>query len=223
MMNKNAIKGILFDLDGTLFDSEYYQWQGWVEPLRKYGIELTKEMYLKYAGKNSKDAIDREMIEDFKLDIPIGALWEEKRKLIGKWFNEKPMPLLPYAKEVVEFFVNNPKFKVVLSSGNDIDEIEAKLKLNDFNKYFPIIVCGSDVKNSKPAPDIYIEGAKRLGLLPEECLAIEDTQYGLESAKAAGLSCFVVPNEYSVKQDFSRADKICGSLKDVIDYFTNDE
>jgi len=61
-MNKENIKGIIFDLDGVLFDSEYYQWQGWVEPLREYGIELTKEMYFAYAGKNGKQ-IDEELIK----------------------------------------------------------------------------------------------------------------------------------------------------------------
>lgn len=221
-MDKKNIKGILFDQDGVLFDSEYYQWQGFAEPLKKYGIELTKEMYFSYAGKNGKQ-IDKEMISDFKLGLNLGELVAQKAPLIKKWFNEKAMPLMPYAKEAVEFFANNPKFKLGLCSGGDTEEIMAKLGKNDFVKYFPVIVAGSDVANSKPAPDIYIEGAKRLGLRPEECLAIEDTQYGLQSAKDAGLSCFVVPNEYSAKQDFSRADKICGSLKDVIEYFTNNE
>jgi len=217
-MNKENIKGIIFDLDGILFDSEYYQWQGWVEPLRKYGVELTKELYFNYAGKSGKQ-IDQELIRDFKLDLKEEDLLEQKKILIEKWFSEKTMPLMPFSKETVEYFINNPKFKIALCSGGDEKEIITKLEKNDFLKYFPILVAGSHVKRSKPWPDIYLLAVERLGLKPEECLAFEDTQYGLQAAKDAGINCFAVPNEYSIKQDFSRADKILSSLKEGIEYF----
>lgn len=219
-MNKEDIKGIIFDLDGVLFDSEYYQWQGWVEPLRKYGIELTKEMYFTYAGKNGKQ-IDEELVKDFNLNIPVGTLLGEKKKLIEIWFNEKTMPIMPFAKEAVEFFVSNPQFKIALCSGGDTEEIMAKLEKNDFIKYFPVIVAGSDVERSKPNPDIYLLAVKKLGLKPEECLAFEDTQYGLQAAYSAGAHCFAVPNEYSEKQDFSKADKVLSSLKGAVEFFEN--
>ncbi|MDD4531146.1 MAG: HAD family phosphatase [Candidatus Pacebacteria bacterium] len=217
-MNKAKIKGIIFDLDGVLFDSEYYQWQGWVEPLRKYGIELTKEMYFKYAGKSWKP-IEQEMIKDFNLDLKERDLWDEKKKLLEKWFTEKAMPLMPFSREAVEYFSSNPKYKMALCSGGDKDEIVTKLEKNDFLKYFPVIVAGSDVEKSKPFPDIYLLAAEKIGLKPEECLAFEDTQYGLQAAKDAGIACFAVPNEYSEKQDFSRADKVLSSLKEAIDFF----
>ncbi|MFA5087146.1 MAG: HAD family phosphatase [Candidatus Paceibacterota bacterium] len=221
-MAKEKLKGILFDLDGVLFDTEYYQWQGWAEPLKEYGIELTKEIYFNYAGKSWK-YIDSEMIHDFNLPLQEGELWEKKKSLIEKWFTEKAMPLMPFAKEAVEYFHNNPKFKLGLCSGGDKEEVIAKLEKNNFLKYFSIIVAGDDVKNSKPAPDIYLAGIKKIGLMPKECVAIEDTQYGLQSAKDAGLACFVVPNEYSEKQDFSRADKIFKSLKELVGYFNSNE
>ena len=217
-MDKDKIKGIIFDLDGVLFDSEYYQWQGWVEPLRKYGIELTKEMYFKYAGKSWKP-IEQEMIKDFNLDLKERDLWDEKKKLLEKWFTEKAMPLMPFSREAVEYFFSNPKYKLALCSGGDKDEIVTKLEKNDFLKYFPVIVAGSDVEKSKPFPDIYLLAAEKIGLKPEECLAFEDTQYGLQAAKDAGIACFAVPNEYSAKQDFSRADKILSSLNEAIKFF----
>ena len=217
-MDTSKIKGIIFDLDGVLFDSEYYQWQGWVLPLRKYGIELTKEMYFKYAGKSGKQ-IDEELTKDFNLNIPIGTLLEEKKKLIEKWFSELTMPLMPFAREAVEFFCANPKLRVALCSGGDTKEIMDKLDRNDFAKYFSVIAAGSDVERSKPWPDIYLSAVERLGLKPEECLAFEDTQYGLQAAKAAGVLCFVVPNEYSLKQDFSKADKVLSSLKNGVAFF----
>ena len=215
-MDKNKIKGIIFDLDGVLLETEYYQWQGWVIPLRDFGIELTKEKYFNYAGKNGKQ-IDEELIKDFNLNLNKGELLLKKEPLLIKWFEEKKLNYMFYAKEAVEFFSSN--FKIALCSGGPREEIILKLEKAELIHYFPIIVAGSDVEKSKPAPDIYLKAQELIGLPKEECLAIEDTQYGLQAAKDAGLNCVSIPNEYSLKQDFSRADMVCKSLKELVEYF----
>ena len=215
-MEKQKIKGIIFDLDGVLLETEYYQWQGWVIPLREFGIELTKEMYFNYAGKNGKQ-IDKELIKDFNLNLNEGELLSRKEPLLLKWFSEKKLNYMPFAKEATEFF--STRFKIALCSGGPREEIMLKLEKAELIRYFPIIVAGSDVQNSKPAPDIYLKAKELIGLSAEECLAVEDTQYGLQAAKDAGLNCVSIPNEYSLKQNFSRADLVCNSLKDLIEYF----
>lgn len=220
-MDIKNIKGLIFDLDGVITDSEYYQWQGWVLPLKEYGIELDKETYIKkYCGKSGVH-IDAELIKDYKLNISEGTLWEEKKKLLEIWFNEKPMPLMPYALEAIQFLSKKFNTNFALCSGGDRREIEAKLRLTNLLGYFPNITAGDEVKKSKPNPDIYLLSVERIGLKPGECIAIEDTQYGLQAAKDAGMYCIVIPNEYSTAQDFSRADKICSSLKEVMQLFSN--
>jgi beta-phosphoglucomutase-like phosphatase (HAD superfamily) len=186
---ENNIKAIIFDLDGTLFDSEGYQWQGWVVPLRKYGIELSKEQYFKYGGKQGEQ-IESEIYEDFGLKLKPGEILKQKMELLEKWFSEEKLDL-----------------------------IMMKLKNNDFEQYFSVITAADEVKIGKPNPDIYLLCAKKLDLKPHECLAIEDTMYGLQAAKDAGMICYAVPNQYSKSQDFSRADKILDSLNDLIEEF----
>ncbi|MCK9437945.1 MAG: HAD family phosphatase [Synergistaceae bacterium] len=217
-MKKDKIRGIIFDLDGTLFNSEYYQWQAWAKPLQKLGIKLTKKAYCRYAGKNRK-TVERELIKDYNLKIKNGVLLEAKRKLIEKWANEKKLELMPYSRESVEFFANNSNFIVALCSGGNKKETIAKLKNNDFLKYFSIIISDDEVKRGKPSPDIYSLTIKKMGLKPKECLAFEDTQHGLMSAKTAGAKCFSIPNEYTSTQNFSNADRILSSLKEAIVFF----
>jgi HAD superfamily hydrolase (TIGR01509 family) len=215
-MNNKEIKAIIFDLDGTLFDSEGFQMKGWVIPLKKYGIDLTKEQYLKYAGKQGEQ-IEEEIYKEYNLNLKKGELLSLKMDLLEQWFSTQKLVLMPFAKEVVEYFYNNSNYKLGLCSGGNVNEIMLKLKNNNFDHYFDAITGGDEVKIGKPHPDIYLLCAKKLGVEPNNCLAFEDTMYGLQSAKDAGMYCYTVPNEYSKNQDFSRADKVLKSLKDVLD------
>src|SRR5574343_167575 len=104
-MEKN-IKAIIFDLDGTLFDSEGFQMKGWAVPLEKYGVKLTKQKYLDYAGKQG-EMIEPEIYKDFNLNLETGELLKQKMELLEKWFNEEKLDLMPFAKEVVEYFYNS--------------------------------------------------------------------------------------------------------------------
>jgi HAD superfamily hydrolase (TIGR01509 family) len=211
------IKGIIFDLDGVLVDTEGYQWQGWVEILKPLGISLSKEEYFKYAGKTG-NIIESELVKDYNLKIEKGSLLKQKEELLIEWFSSKELKLLPYAKEAIEFFIDK-KMKIAIASGGPKDEIILKLKRIDLYSLFPVITSSGEVKRGKPFPDIYLLSAERLELKPEECLAFEDTQYGLGAAKSAGLTCFAVPGEFSVKQDFSRADKTFTNLKEAIEFY----
>jgi len=214
----NQIKGIIFDLDGVLIDTEYYQWQGWVKVLKPFKIFLSKKEYFNYAGKGG-DIIESELKEKYKLKIEKDQLKKEKEKLLIKWFKTKNIKLTPYAKKTVEFFAKNKNLKIAIASSGQKEEVVLKLKRSGLDRYFPIIVTRSEVKRGKPYPDIYLLAKKLLKLKPKDCLAIEDTQFGIESAKSAGLFCFAIPNEYSKKQDFSKADKILKNLKGLIEWF----
>jgi len=211
-----GFKGIIFDLDGVLTDTEYYQWQGWVEALKPFGINISKEDYFNYAGKRG-DIIEAELIKNYNLNIEMGSLLKKKEKLLIEWFHNKELKLLPYARESVEFF--SKIAKIAVASGGPKDEVILKLKRVNLYNYFPIITAGNEVKRGKPFPDIYLLAAQRLILNPEDCLAFEDTEYGLAAAKSAGLTCFAIPSEFSVKQSFSKADKIFKDLGGVINYF----
>ena len=146
-------------------------------------------------------------------------LIREKRKTTLEYFTERPPKFMPYAKEAMVFFSRNG-FKLGVATGNLKDVVINTLKRAGADGIFSAIVDGRDVARGKPYPDTYLLAAQKLGLEPKRCLAIEDTQYGVESAKAAGFYSFAVPNEISSLQDFSQADKVFSSLKEVIKFFT---
>ena len=213
------IKGAVFDVDGLLVDTEGYQYRGWVEVLKPLGLTITPEEYFQYAGKTGS-LIEQELVKKYGLKIKERALIEVKEKLLIKWFGKESLKPMPHAKEAVQFFIDKG-LKIAVCSGSPEEEIKLKLRKTGLDKFSLIITSGNDVKRGKPFPDSYIMAAKKLGLKPEECMAFEDTQYGLQSAKDAGLKCLAVPSQYSTKQDFSRADGIFPSLREAVDFVKN--
>ena len=210
------LKGAIFDLDGLLVDTESLQWQGWGEVLKPFGISLSKEDYLKYAGKAGK-IIEAELIKDYNLNIKKSSLLKEKEDLLLKWLRAKPLKAFSFAKEAIKFF-KKFKIKVAVVSGGPRNEVEFKLKKIKLYHLIDVIISGSDVKKGKPNPDIYLLGVEKLNLKPKDCISFEDTEYGVKSAKSAGLICVAIPNEFSKKQNFSKANAKFNNLREAIDW-----
>jgi len=215
----NKIKAVIFDVDGLLVDTEKYQWLGWVEVLKPYHKTVTKKQYLKYAGKQG-DLIESELLSDLNLSLQKNILLVKKEALLIEWFTAKRLHLMSYAREALGYFKD---LNLILAAASGSKSVEAVLKLKKTGifPYFQQITGGDMVKRGKPFPDTYIVASKSIAVKPEFCLAFEDTQYGVESAKSAGMYCIAVPNEFSRKQDFSLADGIVGSLKDVVSVLTH--
>jgi len=207
------IKGALFDLDGTLTDTELIQYEGWVEALKPYDCILTKKDYLGYVGK-SGEYIAEELVRKFNLKITPKELIGRKKRNAEEFLEKNEIKLMPYAKEAVECFMEKG-CKVGVVTGGRRDELEIKLRKSGLMRYFDVRISADDVKNGKPFPDVYIEALKRLGLEARETIAFEDTEFGVLSAKAAGIKCFAIPTELSAKQDFSKADGIFSNLKEA--------
>lgn len=210
-------KAVIFDIDGVLVETEYFQWQGWIEAMKPYGKKLTKNQYFKYAGKTGS-IIEQELIKDLKLDVKSNTLLNFKEKLLIDWFHDKPLKLMPYALETIKFF-KSKNIPFAAATGSNEDEARLKLAKTGLLEYFDVIAANDHVKRGKPFPDIYIYACKLLNLSPANCIAFEDTQYGVEAAKSAGLKCFAIPNEFSKDQDFSKADGVFVSFQETVSLF----
>ena len=216
------LKAALFDLDGTSVETEHLQYMAWKEVLEPFGVSLEKKEYIsQYAGKVGK-IIEAELIEKYGLETRPGLLLQQKENLVLEYFLTKPLEVRPYARETIEFFASRPDIMTAIVTSGPMAEVVVKLKRTGLYDRFDAIASADQVENGKPHPDLYILGIEKLGekagfrIRPEECVAFEDTQYGVESAKAAGVVCLAVPNEYSESQDFSMADGVFQDLGDAL-------
>jgi len=217
MIDLNRIKGVIFDCDGVLVDTERWHWQSWVEILKPFNIDLSKNEYFNYSGIR-EEIIEADLIKKHLINVKKGELEKKKKDLMKEWVKTKNIILMPFAREAVQFFANKGLRMAVAGNAPRAENI-LKLKSANLNSYFSMLVAGDDVKRGKPYPDIYLLGCERLELKPEDCLAIEDAEYGLQAAKSAGLTCFVVPSEFSAKQDISKADMVFKNLKELTEFY----
>lgn len=212
------IKGVFFDLDGTLVNTEQVQSIGLKKTFDFYNLDIPICEYYKFIGKGMTQ-IESEVKKDFNLDIQDGEMREKRKEIIMDLFKEKKLPLMPYALESLEYF--SKRYPLGICSTGEKEEVLLKLKVNKLDKYFDFIVTASDVKFGKPAPDIYLKAVEKIKFKNFECLTFEDTFSGLLSAKTAKIHCFSIPNEYEKHKDFSIADQKLESLKQGVELFKN--
>jgi beta-phosphoglucomutase len=215
------LKALLFDLDGTLIDSEFFHYELWNEVLEEWGGKLTYEEWLKnHAGiplpKNAQTLSDR-----FNIQTPLQKLIERREGLTLERLKTKDVKLMPYVTEVLDFF-EAKGLTMALVTSSPRKDVEAIFERNGLDKYFKLIITRSEVTKSKPDPESYHVCVEKLGLANDECIAFEDTINGLKSAKAAGLTCIVIQSNTEEHPNLSIADQLFLDFREAKDYLVTE-
>ncbi len=209
----HKISCLIYDMDGLLLDTEKIYTEVTQEIVGEYGKVFDLSLKQSIIGRPSSDAA--KIIVD-SLDLPITAqdyLDSRKDTLIEKFKNTQPMP---GAKEMTShFFSHGIPQAIATSSSSPIYDAKYTKHKKWFSQ-FDKIIRGDDpeLKLGKPAPDIFLLAAKRIGIEPEECLVFEDAPAGSEAAIAAGMSVVVVPHSEMGHNLFKNPSQILASLKD---------
>lgn len=187
----SKIKALLFDLDGTLIDSEKFHFDCWNEFLHPFGVTLElKDWLTNYAGiplpQNAKTLIER-----YKIDTDLAGFIARREQLTYEGFKTKDIALMPFALEFIQFFYEKGLTLAVVTASPRVD-VDAVFERNGLAKYFKVFITRTDVSKSKPDPESYQVCVERLGLQKDECLVFEDTVNGVKSAMAAGITCYAI-------------------------------
>jgi beta-phosphoglucomutase len=207
----SAIKAIVFDFDGVLADSEPLHLRSYQEVLSPLGVTLTREQYYAdYLGYDDEGVFrNLAAARGFELDARrLESLIAEKGRVYDTIIASGDV-LYPGAVACVARMAS--AFPLGIASGALRHEIEAVLRGARMDRHFRFIVASGETAESKPAPDPYRRAAELHGHAPKECLAIEDSRWGIESARAAGLRCVAITHTYPADQ-LSHADRVVESL-----------
>jgi HAD superfamily hydrolase (TIGR01509 family) len=183
---------VIFDMDGVLVDGEPLHFRAVNELLANEGKAISLDEYKPYMGTKSGWS---EMIEDFGLAGSRESYSAVYRELVLAHYRAESVAL-PGASELVRG-LEETGMPIAVCSSSILPWVEACLSRIGLLDAFPTIVTGSDVDKGKPAPDIYLLAAARLGIAPQTCLAFEDAPAGIASAKAAGMTCWAVRTQYT--------------------------
>jgi HAD superfamily hydrolase (TIGR01509 family) len=207
------IEAVVFDLDGVLVDSE----QVWDEARK----ELASERGRPWPEQASRDMMGMSSLEWSRYMHDVVGLPEPPEEISAEVVRRleeiyrRELPLIEGAVEAVERLAG--RWPLGLASSSNRELIDLVLELSGLARYFRVTVSSEEVSRGKPAPDVYLEAARRLGVTPERCAAVEDSENGIRSAKTAGMRVLAIPNPvYPPAEDaLALADEVVRSIDEL--------
>ena len=208
------IRGVLFDMDGVLADSEKYICKAAIMMFAEKGLTVKPNDFKPFVGTGENRYIGG-VAEKYGLEVDIEKVKARTYEIYKSIIRDNLKPL-PGAREMVSR-CRSMGLRLALATSADTVKMEANLmEMGIPASTFNAIITGLDVENKKPAPDIYIKAAEKIGLKPEECLVVEDAVSGIKAAKSAGCRCLAVTTSFD-RSLLYEADWICESLNNVPD------
>lgn len=198
--------GAIFDMDGTLFDTEKLYRQTWLDVAEEFGEKKNFGLPVAISGTNLGEESQR-VVKKFYPNIDaekyITRVLEEVRAL-----SEKNLELMAGVEDILKFF-KAAGVRMAVASAAPVEVIEKNLTRANLRGYFEVLIGGDMISNGKPAPDIFLLAAKKLNLPPNDCYIFEDSFNGIRAAAASGGVAIMIPDQVQPTDEIK---KICAAV-----------
>ncbi|MGD8776917.1 MAG: HAD family phosphatase [Syntrophobacterales bacterium] len=211
MSTAKRLEAVLFDMDGVIVDSEPLWTEAEIQFLARRSLSYSPQLKAVLMGRDSREAVGI-LIKHYNLGESVDDVIEERNELVAGLFRELLQPI-PYALDLVKS-VRHSGVKTSMASSSPKRLIELVLDKFSIAALFDLVLSGDQVARGKPAPDIYLTAARELGVIPDNCLVIEDAPNGVASAKAAGMRCLAISTSANAA-DLAMADQVVRSFEEV--------
>ncbi len=203
---------IIFDCDGVLVDSEELAWSAWREALAPYGIEISDDEVADLSGRTEVDAF---RYFAGRADLPpYPEFWPKLAERVHALFEEY-LEAFEDAADTLQFLHDRGR-KIAVASSSPRERLDLALRSTGLQHFFAVVVAGDEVEHGKPAPDIYLQAARGLGVDPAECVAVEDAPAGVAAGKAAGMRVVAVLRGGYEEEQLAEADVIVPRLTPAV-------
>lgn len=217
-----TIKGIIFDMDGVLIDTERISFNAYKTVLKDYNYEMDEQFYRKLIGKNIKGSKEI-IINEYGEDFPFDEIYEKRVKICLDTIKKNGLIVKKGVQEIVDYLKDN-NYKMAVATSTRRERAHERLKEIGILDKLDYVICGDQVENSKPDPEIFLKAAKGIELQPEECIVIEDSEAGIMAAHNAGIKSINVPDMIEPNDVVKRlAYKICNDLLEIKEMLDNNK
>jgi len=215
---------VIFDMDGVLADTGPIHFESWAKMAREDAkVKFTRAFFEETFGQQSIP-ITRKLV-GHDVDQALVEKWADLKEQYYREMVKDKLEPLPGAIELIKL-LNKNAFKLAVGSSGPLENVELLLTNLNIKQFFDVIITAEDVKNGKPAPDVFLICAERLNLKPENCIVIEDAPVGIKAARRANMSSIALTTTHS-KNELNDADLIAKDLSyikldDIIKLFKLD-
>lgn len=186
------IKAVIFDLDGLILDTEKLLVKFWCQAANEAGFPMQTEHALHIRSLGRKFAIPY-LSEVFGPEFDYMQIRSRRMELMAEHIRDHGLEKKPGLEELLGFLQRN-RIPAAVATATDRLRAEKYLQQTGLLHYFSSVICAAMVENGKPKPDIYLFAANRLGLRPQECMALEDSPNGVRAASSAGCVTVMIPD-----------------------------
>lgn len=192
----------IFDMDGTLIDTEKLYRKFWPMALAEFGYTMTDEQVLSMRSLGRPFAPVK-LKEMFGPELDYAAVRECRKRLMEEYIDAHGIELKPGCVELLTN-LKERGIRAAIATATDLQRTEKYLEMLGLRSYFAEIVCATMVKEGKPSPDIYLFACEQLGRKPQDCIAVEDSPNGVLSAYRAGCKVVMVPDQTQPDEELSK-------------------
>lgn len=209
------IKAIIFDMDGTLLDSERLSSASWVQAAQEFGCPIPAEVRRSFIGRTREGVID--ILAGLVGDHEAARRFYERHRAIQDEMAKTDLELKPGARDVIAA-AHAAGLHVGLATSSRREVAQRNFDQFGMFDQFDAVTCGNEVEHGKPDPEMYLLAAQRSGFAPSCCVAVEDSFNGVKSAVAAGMHVFMIPDLLEPTPEIVElADGVLPSLEDLMD------
>jgi len=210
------LKAVIFDMDGLMIDSERATFEEYGNVLKSMNLTITEEFYKTLLGKTvkvGKTLFHKEYGEDFPVDDVI----KEVHIRLAERFEKYGVPVKKGLVELLEFLKKN-NYKTIVATSSNRARVDKILGQANLTEYFDDSICGDEVTNGKPNPEVFLKACDKLGVKPNEAIVLEDSEAGILAAHNADIKVIcVLDMKYPEDEYASMTYKILDSLDQIID------
>ncbi|CAI6056152.1 Phosphoglycolate phosphatase [Paenibacillus sp. JJ-100] len=199
------IQGVIFDMDGVLIDSEPIYFEIERSSFDHFGAAVTVEEHHSFVGV-TLESMWQQVINKYQVKVPLEEiLVYHQQHVMEQMLAHTELVGMPGVERWVQW-LHEQQIPIAVASSSPRALIDLIMEKTGLGSYFEVRMTGEEVEHGKPAPDIFLAAAERIGISPEHCLVIEDSRNGVQAAKSAGMRCIGYRNPGSGDQNLSKAD-----------------